>query len=85
LKIDLKKEKLIYKNLLMKIPFFINSIMILDMGWSPPSYSVHLQTLLPAWRNKLIDQGQLLEEAFDITQLKVEQDAVYYKDITAKK
>jgi glycine/D-amino acid oxidase-like deaminating enzyme len=58
-----------------------------DFGYGivAPSYSVHLQTLLPAWRNKLINQNQLLEEAFDITQLKVEQDAVYYKNSTAKK
>ncbi|TMI63568.1 MAG: FAD-binding oxidoreductase [Bacteroidetes bacterium] len=54
-------------------------------GMVSPSYSVHLQTLLPAWRNKLINQDQLLEETFDITQLKIEQDAVYYKDITAQK
>jgi glycine/D-amino acid oxidase-like deaminating enzyme len=58
-----------------------------DFGFGivSPSYSVHLQTLLPAWRNKLIKQNQLLEDAFDIPQLKVEDDAVYYKDITAKK
>jgi glycine/D-amino acid oxidase-like deaminating enzyme len=54
-------------------------------GMIAPSYSVHLQTLLPAWRNRMIQQSQLLEEAFDITQLKVEENAVYYKDITAKK
>ena len=58
-----------------------------DFGYGivDPSYIIHLQTLLTAWRNKLIDQNQLLEESFDITQLKIEQDAVLYKNITAKK
>lgn len=54
-------------------------------GMVSPSYSVHLQTLLPALRNKLIQQNQLLEETFDISELRVEDDTVNYKDIMAKK
>ena len=48
-----------------------------------PVYTAHLETLLPAWRKKLSEKEQLLEEEFDITQLKVSPDKIQYKDITA--
>lgn len=48
-------------------------------------YTVHLDSLLPVWRNRLKEKSILLEEEFDITQLKVYQEGIQYKDITADK
>ncbi len=53
-------------------------------GEIKPVYTVHLDSLLPAWRKQLIVNDQLLEEKFDITQLKV-ADKIQYKNITADK
>ncbi len=50
-----------------------------------PAYTAHLEVLLPAWRNRLIRQGALLEERFDLAQLKLEPERVIYKDIIASK
>jgi glycine/D-amino acid oxidase-like deaminating enzyme len=54
-------------------------------GEIQPVYTAHLETLLPAWRQQLKDNQQLLEEEFDVTQLEPAQDKVYYKHITASK
>jgi glycine/D-amino acid oxidase-like deaminating enzyme len=48
-----------------------------------PVYIVHLEILLPAWRRQLKDQQALLEEDFDINQLKIENNKTTYKDIEA--
>jgi glycine/D-amino acid oxidase-like deaminating enzyme len=48
-----------------------------------PVYVAHLETLLPAWRQQLKSNNQLLEEEFEITELKVSTDKVQYKDIIA--
>lgn len=48
-----------------------------------PVYMAHLETLLPAWRQQLISGSQLLEEEFEINELKISKDKIQYKDITA--
>jgi glycine/D-amino acid oxidase-like deaminating enzyme len=50
-----------------------------------PVYLVHLEALLPAWREELKNKQALLEDTFDITQLKTEGEGIRYKDITAQK
>ena len=46
-------------------------------------YTAHLETLLPAWRQQLKSNNQLLEEEFEIKELKVSADKIQFKDITA--
>jgi len=48
-----------------------------------PAYLVHLEILLPAWRQQLLKDNQLLEDDFDVKELIVHADHVNYKDITA--
>jgi glycine/D-amino acid oxidase-like deaminating enzyme len=50
-----------------------------------PSYTVHLEDLLPAWRKKLQENNQLLEEDFDIEQLQIRNNKVIYKNFEAEK
>ncbi len=50
-----------------------------------PVYTVHLETLLPAWRQQLQEKNLLLEEEFDITQLQLKKDGIQYNSITAEK
>lgn len=57
----------------------------LGCGEIRPVYIAHLETLLPAWRSELQKENRLLEENFDIAQLKVEPDKIQYKDISAGK
>jgi glycine/D-amino acid oxidase-like deaminating enzyme len=52
-------------------------------GEIKPVYTAHLETLLPAWRQQLKDKKLLLEEEFEIDQLKVTKESINYKDITA--
>jgi glycine/D-amino acid oxidase-like deaminating enzyme len=54
-------------------------------GEVKPVYTAHLETLLPAWRQQLIQQQNLLEENFEILQLKISNNKVLYKDIIADK
>ncbi len=54
-------------------------------GEVAPAYTVHLETLLPAWRNHLIEQEAIMEEHFDSTQLEKEDQQIRYKDIVADK
>lgn len=54
-------------------------------GEIKPVYTVHLETLLPAWRKRLIEKNQLLEEEFDSKQLKVTAGKIQYKNIVANK
>jgi glycine/D-amino acid oxidase-like deaminating enzyme len=57
-----------------------------DFGFGSisPAYTVHLENILPAWRKKMIDNNNLLEEEFDFSQLKISGNRVEYKNITAK-
>jgi glycine/D-amino acid oxidase-like deaminating enzyme len=48
-----------------------------------PAYTAHLETLLPAWRRKLQQDGRLREEHFDHNHLQTGETQVVYKDITA--
>jgi glycine/D-amino acid oxidase-like deaminating enzyme len=56
-----------------------------DFGYGEinPAYLVKLQDILPAYRQQLQTQQQLIEEQFDIDQLRVETDSITYKDIRA--
>jgi glycine/D-amino acid oxidase-like deaminating enzyme len=48
-----------------------------------PVHTAHLETILPAWRERLKETNQLMEEEFDIGELKTENNKVIYKDIVA--
>jgi glycine/D-amino acid oxidase-like deaminating enzyme len=50
-----------------------------------PVYVVHLETLLPQWREHLLSRQQLREENFDILQVRSKGEKVLYKDIVADK
>lgn len=52
-------------------------------GEIKPVYTAHLETLLPAWRENLKLNAQLLEEEFEISELKVSANKIQYKNITA--
>ena len=54
-------------------------------GEIKPVYITHPETLLPAWRKKLVEQNCLRQEEFDINELSVAVDSIIYKDITANK
>lgn len=58
-----------------------------DFGFGKiaPCYTVHLQNILPAWRSRLKKNNQLLEEKFNIADLKIHKHQVNYKNITADK
>jgi glycine/D-amino acid oxidase-like deaminating enzyme len=57
----------------------------LGCGEIRPVYTAHLETLLPAWRSYLQKEKVLLEEEFEISDLKTEADKIHYKDIVAEK
>jgi glycine/D-amino acid oxidase-like deaminating enzyme len=48
-------------------------------------FFAHLEILLPAWRQQLNENGQLLEENFEFGELVIKDDSVQYKDINAEK
>lgn len=52
-------------------------------GEIKPVYIAHLETLLPAWRQHLFQQHLLLEENFEIEELKITGAKVQYKNIEA--
>ena len=58
-----------------------------DFGFGEvtPCYVVNLKGIIPAWRNKLLDKTQLLEEDFKTDELKNTDKGVQYKNITAEK
>lgn len=53
-------------------------------GMIIPAFTAHVDILLPAWRNQLATQQQLIEDRFDETHLTVTADSVEYKGIKAK-
>lgn len=57
-----------------------------DFGYGEiaPAYTAHLETILPAWRQKLKENNKLLEEVFDRDKLQLTGDAVEYKEIRAR-
>ncbi|MEP7256943.1 MAG: FAD-binding oxidoreductase [Flavitalea sp.] len=58
-----------------------------DFGFGEiaPCYAVNLAEILPAWRKKLGERSQLLEDHFDHSQLTIEGDGIRYQDIHAQK
>jgi len=58
-----------------------------DFGFGEvdPCYVVNLKEILPLWRKKLLSNNQLLEEDFEITELKQTNAGISYKNIKAKK
>ena len=54
-------------------------------GQVDPCYVVNLKTILLAWRKKLVANHQLLEEDFEIEELKQTNNEITYKNITAGK
>jgi glycine/D-amino acid oxidase-like deaminating enzyme len=57
----------------------------LGFGEVDPCYVVNLKEILPAWRKKLLSNNQLLEEDFEITELKQADSGINYKNIKAEK
>src|SRR5436190_3266781 len=41
-------------------------------GIISPAFITHIETILPQWRKRLLQNNQLIEEEFDITQLIIE-------------
>ena len=64
-----------------------NDIFKYDFGCGEikPVYTVHLDSLLPAWRHQLIEKKLLLEEEFEIEELKIGNKKIQYKNISADK
>ena len=58
-----------------------------DFGFGEvdPCYVVNLKEILPAWRKKLLSNNKLLEENFEIEELKHSNTEVIYKNIKAEK
>jgi glycine/D-amino acid oxidase-like deaminating enzyme len=48
-------------------------------------YMAHLEILLPAWRQQLKANAQLLEENFEFENLIIKENSIQYKDIQAEK
>ncbi len=57
----------------------------LGFGEVDPCYVINLKEILPAWRKKLLSNNQLLEEDFEITELKQAGTEINYKNIKAEK
>ncbi len=55
----------------------------LGYGLIHRSFIVHLETLLPAWRKRLLSSGRLMEEDFDPGSLFFRKESVWYKDVTS--
>jgi len=57
----------------------------LGFGEVDPCYVANLKEILPLWRKKLLSNNQLLEEDFEITELKQADPGINYKSIKAEK
>ncbi len=55
----------------------------LGAGMIHPTYIVHLQHLLPAWRSFLASNNLLIEGTFEYAQLQVRENSVGYKNLEA--
>jgi glycine/D-amino acid oxidase-like deaminating enzyme len=58
-----------------------------DLGYGEiePVLLININELLTTFRNKLLNENFLIEEYFDINELKVSENKTQYKDITADK
>lgn len=56
-----------------------------DFGFGEisPAYLVNLNGIIPAYRKKLLDEGLILEERFDLNKLEAGSDHIKYNDIKA--
>jgi len=52
-------------------------------GIIEPAYIVHLQQLLPAWRQYLITHNKFINQVFDFNKLVLSDDGVQYENIEA--
>jgi hypothetical protein len=50
-----------------------------------PCWLVHLENVLTAWRQYLIEKNALIEDVFDFKKLEVTTDQIVYKNYTANK
>lgn len=56
----------------------------LGYGVITPSYIANLKQIIPYYRNKLIEEGKISEEVFDSGQVKISNNKIEYKNITAR-
>src|SRR5258705_11095399 len=57
----------------------------LSYGIISPAFITHIETILPQWRKRLLQNNQLIEEEFNFTQLSIEHEKIKYKEIMAEK
>ena len=64
-----------------------NSFFNYDLGCGEirHSYIAHVETLLPAWRQFLKNNGRLFEQGFEFENLVIKERSVQYGDIVAEK
>ncbi|WP_409966775.1 tRNA 5-methylaminomethyl-2-thiouridine biosynthesis bifunctional protein MnmC [Mycovorax composti] len=55
------------------------------VGKIAPAYIVHLQNLLPAWRQFLLKNNLLISSSFKFSELKVDKNQINYQNIAAEK
>ncbi|MBO9573669.1 MAG: FAD-dependent oxidoreductase, partial [Chitinophagaceae bacterium] len=58
-----------------------------DFGYGEidPCYAINMAEILPQWRKRLVANQQLLEENFEMDHLKINENNITYKNITADK
>ncbi len=58
-----------------------------DFGFGEvaPCYVINLKEIIPAWRKKLFENDQLLDEDFEVNELKQTPNGISYKNIQAEK
>lgn len=66
---------------------YFNQFFNYDFGCGEvrPAYMVHLQSLLSLWRKELLNRNALIEQQFNITDVKITDNGVVYGGITAQK
>lgn len=64
-----------------------NDIFNCDFGFGEvnPCYVVNLKEIIPAWREELLSNDQLIEKEFDINELRQFEKGISYKNINAEK
>ena len=54
-------------------------------GIISPAFITHIENMLPAWRGQLLQDNLLIEEEFELLQLKIETGKIRYKEIVTDK
>lgn len=57
----------------------------LGFGEISPVSTAHLENILPAWRQQLLQKELLLEEEFVLEELDISKERIQYRNITAEK